>query len=125
MASTPMDSMATADGIGSMDTLTTNSNQDALGRFVKGNKAAVGRSPSARAIRRRKFQDIVIFGTREEDVAEIWAAVIVAAKDGEEWAVKLFFERTTGNAVERENAERLDELQSLMGSNTLCQSEAA
>lgn len=97
-----------------------NSNQDVLGRFVKGNKAAVGRNPSARTLKRQKSLDAIILSTRVEDVLAIWAATLTEAKAGEPWAIKFVLEFLFGNAIERENAERLDDLQSL-----ICQSEAA
>jgi hypothetical protein len=103
-------------------------NQDARGRFVKGNKAAVGRA-TPRQKKRQKFHD-VIDATSPKAFMAVWAGVLAAATgdDPEPWAVRLVMELLVGNRIERENAVRLEAIEAAMGfadPDTPCQSDAA
>ena len=102
-------------------------NQDVRGRFVKGNKAAVGRA-TPRQKKRGKFHD-VIDATSTTAFMEVWAGVLASAtgEDPEPWAVRLVIELLVGNRIERENAERLEAIETAVGltePEVPCQSNA-
>ncbi len=89
-------------------------NQGKGGRFVKGNKAAIGRR-TPRHLQTQRFRDIIAC-TPAESFAEVWAAVIASARgdDPEPWAVKLFFDLTVGNRIAIEQADEITELRSVV-----------
>ena len=96
-----------ADGDNQPSAIGTNGNQTNQGeggRFVKGNKAAIGRR-TPRHLQTQRFRDIIA-ATAAESFVEVWATVIASAAgdDAEPWAVKLFFYLTVGNRIDIETA---------------------
>ena len=85
-----------------------------VGRFVQGNKAAIGRR-TPRHLQTQRFRDIIAC-TPAESFAEVWAAVMAAATgdDPEPWAVRLFFDLTVGNRIAIEQADEITELRSVV-----------
>ena len=108
---------STADGQQSLSAVSPNGNQTNQGeggRFVKGNKAAIGRR-TPRHLQTQRFRDIIA-ATAAESFVEVWATVIASATgdDPEPWAVKLFFDLTVGNRIAIEQADEITELRSVV-----------
>ena len=74
------------------------SNHDNNGRFTKGNQAAKGGNPHTAKMNqyRRLFFEVC----KEEDMKDIIEALIITAKNGEQWAVKEALDRGLGKATQ-------------------------
>jgi len=85
--------------------------RDDKGRFLPGNPGGPG-NPQARNV--GTWRQALAGAVSAEDVAEVTRKLVEAAKAGEPWAVKEFFDRTMGKPhvqVELQgNVERLREM---------------
>ena len=68
-------------------------NQDASGKFIKGNKASPGRKP--RAVE-EKYLEILVKSVPQKKWRAIIAKVTVLAERGERWAVEFLADRIIG-----------------------------
>jgi hypothetical protein len=86
--------------------------RDSRGRFSKGNAGGPGNPYAAQAGRWRAKLAASI---TDQDIAAVVRALIKAAKAGEAWAVREFFDRTLGRPVEADLIERLEALEAAAG----------
>jgi hypothetical protein len=71
--------------------------RDQAGRFGPGNTAAAGAGGGARDLAR--WRRVALEATTDQDMLDIWAALITSAKSSEPWAVHEFLDRTMGKAI--------------------------
>lgn len=78
--------------------------RDANGRFAIGNKASLG-NPYTQKV--AELRAVLMAATSKRDMVEIWAALLLKAKDGNIAAIREVFDRTIGKPVEADLIERL------------------
>ena len=84
------------------------SDRDAGGRFRKGNPGGPG-NPMARRI--GKLRAALIRSVTPDEVRQIIASLVKAAKDGDVSAAKLLFDRLLGPPVQADYEERIDAME--------------
>lgn len=67
------------------------------GRFLPGVPGGPGGNTISQ--RRAHWRNAITEKTSDEDFDEIWKKLVTLAKEGEQWAVKEFFDRTLGKAT--------------------------
>lgn len=85
------------------------------GRFVAGNRAAVG-NPHARAV--GQLRVALLAAVTPEDIRLIVAAMVVKAKGGDIAAAREVFDRTLGRPVETDLIERLEVAEAAINART-------
>lgn len=89
-------------------------NKDANGRFVKGNKAAVGRR-AKHAEHVGKLRAAMLAAMTPESVLRIMATLETEAENGNLVAIKEYLDRAVGKPLPLDVVERLEQLETLLG----------